>query len=81
MPQNDYRRLPVNPSRFFVVVIPRVRKKAWLKVDDTGVVLEASPRFQWAGGLAIEQVERWCRSKDLVIRRMHGNIKDIQPYL
>jgi len=76
-----YRRLPLNPSRFFVVVIPYVAKKAWLKVDETGTVLEASPSFQWADGNSIERVQAWCRSKQLVIRQMHGNIKDIRKYL
>ena len=55
MDKDRYRRLPLKSTRFYTVVIPRVRRKSWLKVDDTGTVLEASPSFQWAAGKAIEQ--------------------------
>jgi hypothetical protein len=81
MASNRYRTLPVNPERFFVVALPRAFKRSWLKVDDTGQVLATSPGLAWATGLAIEKVEAWCRSKQLPIRSMHGNIKDIRPYL
>lgn len=82
MLDDRYRRLPVHDTRFYVAPAcsPR-RKGAWLKVDDTGAVLEASPSFAWACGLAIETVERWCRRREVVLRRMHGNIRDITPYL
>lgn len=81
MDNERYRRLPANPTRFFVVALPRAYRKCWLEVDDTGTVLESSPSFHWAQGKAIEQVETWCRSRSLMIRRMHGNIRDIRPYL
>jgi len=81
MDKDRYRHLPLKPTRFYTVVIPRVRRKSWLKVDDTGTVLEASPSFQWAAGKAIELVESWCKMRELVIKRMHGNIENIKPYL
>lgn len=78
----NYRRLPRNPVRFYLVPAATSRHKAaWLKVDDTGTVLQASASFQWAVGLEIEAVVRWCQNKDKGIRRMHGNIKDITAYL
>lgn len=76
-----YRTLPLTPERFFVVAFPGAFKKSWLKVDDTGQVLDTSPSLNWATGLAIERVEAWCRAKQVPIRGMHGNIKDIHPYL
>lgn len=81
MTLDRYRRLPLNPTRFVVVSFPRALKKAWLKIDDTGVVVEASESLQWASGLDIEKVEKWCRLRDLPVKQMHGNIKDIKPYL
>lgn len=81
MPSERYRMLPRNSERFFVVAFPRAFKKAWLQVDDTGRVLTASPSLNWAAGLPIEKVEAWCRVRQLPIRSMHGNIKDIRPYL
>jgi hypothetical protein len=82
MTDDRYRRLPVQGTRFYVSAArQRHRRSAWLKVDDTGAVLEASPAFAWACGLAIEAVERWCRSREVPLRRMHGNIRDITPYL
>lgn len=81
MPADRYRTLPLNPERFFVVAFPRAIKKSWLKVDDTGQVLAASASLTWAAGLPIEKVEAWCRARQVPIRSMHGNIKDIRPYL
>ena len=81
MADDSYRRLPVNPTRFFTAVLPRARSRSWLKADDTGTVLEASHSFAWAKGLAIEQVETWCRARSIAFKRMNGNIKNITPYL
>jgi hypothetical protein len=77
----DYRTLPANRERFFVVSITRALKQSWLKVDDVGQVVEASPSLTWANGLDIEKVEAWCRSRQIPIRKMHGNIRDIRQYL
>ena len=81
MDLNRYRSMPLNPERFVLVHLPSATKRSWLKVDDTGLVLEASPNFRWAAGLAIETVEKWCDFRSLSIRHMHGNIKNIKPYL
>lgn len=77
----DYRKLPLNTERFFVVSLPRAFKRSWLKVDELGLVIETSPRLKWATGLTLEKVEAWCRSKQIPVVRMHGNIKDIKQYL
>lgn len=81
MASDRYRTLPLTPERFFVVAFPRALKKSWLKVDDTGQVLATSPSLSWAAGLPVEKVEAWCRARQVPIRSMHGNIKDIKPYL
>jgi len=81
MAVDGYRRLPVRAFRFYVSTSSPRRKGAWLKVDDTGSVLETSASFSWAVGLAIEAVELWCSRRQVPLRRMHGNIQDITPYL
>jgi len=81
MADDRYRHLPVQPARFFTARLPRARSRSWLKADDTGAVLDASPSFAWAKGLAIEQVETWCRGRSIALKRMNGNIKNIVPYL
>lgn len=77
-----YQSLPINPERFYVAGWRvGVKKRSWLKVDDVGVVLDTSKAFKWAVGKSIEEVEEWCKSKDIPIRSMHGNIKNIKQYL
>jgi hypothetical protein len=39
------------------------------------------PLFRLGEGLAIEQVETWCRARSIAFKRMNGNIKNITPYL
>jgi hypothetical protein len=60
---------------------PKHPRAAWVKVDDCGKVIEASPSFQWALEKDIEQVERWCTTKGWTCKAMNRNIKHIEKYL
>lgn len=80
-PPDLYRVLPPKGAHLFIIHFPEPDRRAGFKVDDVGIVVEATPAFEWAIGGEFETLYRWCGQRSMTVIKASSRCKNLRALM